>query len=76
MLRYGPFRLVRTMLFFDGDELRDFRFGSGTDIPITNTDVRFTPESGHWSSVSGCGTTSPPNCEASIGTAVCTGSIT
>ena len=34
MLRYGPFRLERTMLFFDGDELRDFRFGSKADVTL------------------------------------------
>jgi len=32
----------------------DVRFGSKADIAASPTNVRFTPNSGHWLSVSGC----------------------
>jgi hypothetical protein len=53
MLRYGPFRSVRTMLFFDGDELRDFRFGSKGDIRTRSGNVRSIPQSRRWRSTLG-----------------------
>jgi hypothetical protein len=30
------------------------RFGSKADIEAPSSDVRFTPESGHWLSATGC----------------------
>jgi hypothetical protein len=37
----------------DGD-VYDVRFGSKADIALPPIDVRFTPESGHWPTRSGC----------------------
>jgi hypothetical protein len=34
--------------------LADVSYGSSTDIEAPSSDVRFTPESGHWLGVSGC----------------------
>ena len=36
------------------NESVDVRFGSKADIGVRSNDVRFTPESGHWLSLSGC----------------------
>src|SRR6516225_1463199 len=37
-----------------GQEASDVRFGSKADISLSPDDVRFTPNSGHWLSVSRC----------------------
>jgi hypothetical protein len=35
-------------------QLADVRFGSKADMATSQRNVRFTPKSGHWLSVSGC----------------------